>query len=79
MNNRKMNGILVRHAKDDFYALLVAQAMENKGAEVFSVTVDISRTEGRYTIWAKIGKDSQIEAIDKEIERGLEDPRSVLG
>jgi hypothetical protein len=32
--------IIVRHAKDDFYALMTAQGMEDAGAEVFSITLN---------------------------------------
>ena len=67
-----MAQVIVRHARDDFYALLTAQGMEDAGAKVFSMTV---LPNGWFDIWAKY--DSAMtnpDKIDESIDNAIEPP-----
>jgi 2'-5' RNA ligase len=68
--------IMVRHARDDFDAMHVANGMEAAGAEVFSITVDGSDTfpnamapHATYTVWAKIESEEMCDAVDEAIDK----------
>jgi hypothetical protein len=41
-----MKHILIRHAEDDFHAMVIAQGMTNAGAEVISVAFNGTRKGG---------------------------------
>lgn len=67
--------IMMRYAEDDFTALKIAEAMENAGATVITLT---SHGEAqypaalaphvRYIVWARVRDDAHIAAIDRAIE-----------
>jgi enoyl-[acyl-carrier-protein] reductase (NADH) len=71
-------GIMQRHAADDFEAFLTAQAMEEAGAEVFSITFNgMHRKQGaladtaRMVVWARVTDDVQITKADEAIEKAF--------
>lgn len=55
--------IIVRHAVDDFGALIIAQGMENAGASVFSITNDSTG----WQVWAKYPEEVDTDFIDAMI------------
>jgi len=61
--------ITQRAAQDDYHAQLIAQGMEKVGAEVFSITNDLS---GNIQVYCKhprtIGTDKIDRAISAEVE-----------
>ncbi len=72
-------GIMQRAASDDFIAYLTAQAMEEAGADVFSITfAGMHRKSGamvdtpRMIVWAKVKDAKTIEKADKLIEKALD-------
>ena len=72
-------GIMQRTAPDDFIAFLTAQAMEEAGANVFSITfAGMHRQNGamadspKMIVWAKVTDAEQIEKADKLIEKALD-------
>lgn len=74
-----MAKIMQRWAEDDFKAMLIAQGMENAGADVFSISFRGSDTyEGaslphsQYIVWAKVTNDEMIDVVDQEIDKQLD-------
>ena len=61
--------ITQRKAQDDYHATLVAQGMENAGADVISITND---NHGYIQIYCKHPKSVNAEKIDLEINREIE-------
>lgn len=65
---------MVRHANNDFEAMLTAQGMESAGAEVFSVTHNGMHQpygamvpSSKFVVWAKVVSDEFIDVVDKAI------------
>ena len=58
--------VMQRRATDDFYALLVANAMEAAGASVFDLT---RLPNGSFIGWAKVQSDEQIDEVDDAIDK----------
>ncbi len=63
---------MMRHAIDDFDAMLVAQGMEKAGADVFSITYDgHHRLSGglidtaKFIVWAKVKNEAELDLVDK--------------
>ncbi len=56
--------IMQRAAQDDYHAQLIAQGMENAGAEVFSITKDIC---GNIKVYCKHRKAISTDTIDRAI------------
>lgn len=65
--------IIVRHAQDDFFALMTAQGMKDAGAEVFSVTLNqTTQRMLKFLIFAKYDASKVTpEAIDACIQKRL--------
>lgn len=61
--------ITQRTAQDDFHAQLIAQGMENAGADVFSITHD---SHGYIQVYCKHGESVGTDEIDGEISREIE-------
>lgn len=61
--------ITQRKAQDDYHAVLVAQGMENAGADVFAITSD---NHGYTQVYCKHPKSVSAETIDLEINRVVE-------
>lgn len=61
--------IMQRTAQDDYHASLVAQGMENAGADVFAITND---KQGYVQIYCKHDKSLSTDRIDKEICKEVE-------
>ncbi len=61
--------ITQRRAQDDYHATLVAQGMENAGADVFAITND---NHGYLQVYCKHSKSVSAEQIDQEINREVE-------
>lgn len=62
--------VIVRRGNDDFDALMVAQAIESAGAEVFSIVAD--RRSASNIVWhvfAKHSDDVQCDEIDDSISK----------
>ena len=73
-----MARFMVRKGTSDFQAFQIATAMEEAGANVFSITYDGQYKElgmelprSRFCVWAKIESDAQIDGIDKAIDHAL--------
>jgi hypothetical protein len=71
-------GIMQRTAPNDFIAYLTAQAMEEAGANVLSITfAGMHRQSGamadspKMIVWAKVTSEEQITKADKAIEKAL--------
>ena len=69
-----MKHILLRHAEDDFRALIIAQGMERAGAEVFSVSYNgqsepniMGFTHGRFIVWGRYEDPVTCDLIDSAI------------
>ncbi|MEW6109231.1 MAG: hypothetical protein AB1632_08740 [Nitrospirota bacterium] len=58
-------GITQREAKDVYHAQLIAQGMENAGADVFSIVSDTLV----YQVFCRHNKTLSADKIDKEIEK----------
>ena len=68
----KMAEIMCRHAKSDFEALQVAQAMEKASCYVFSVTHAPELPINRWVIWGRFhSTETSIELIDEQISRDV--------
>jgi hypothetical protein len=63
----KMN-ITQRAAQDDYHAQLIAQGMENAGADVFSVTNDAN---GNILVYCRHREEIDGEWIDKKIHEAV--------
>ena len=61
--------ITQRKAQDDYHANLVAQGMENAGADVFAITND---NNGYIQIYCKHDKSVSTDKIDREISKEVE-------
>jgi len=61
--------ITQRKAQDDYHAVLVAQGMENAGADVFAITND---SHGYIQVYCKHPKSVSADKIDLEINREVE-------
>jgi hypothetical protein len=57
-----------REAQDNYHAQLIAQAMENAGADVFSV----SQSQGCIAVYCTHSERISVDEIDAEIEKVLE-------
>lgn len=71
--------IIQRWAEDDYIAFLIAQGMEEAGANVFSVSfrgtdkkLGALAEHAKYIVWAKIEDGSMIDAVDESIDRFME-------
>lgn len=71
-----MKRFMMRSARDDFEAFLIAGAMESAGASVFSVTYDGQHTQSgalqpcsKFLVWCKVKDDAHIRRIDKAIDK----------
>ncbi len=62
--------IMQRTAQDGYHALLIAQGMENAGADVFSITNDLS---GYLQVYCKHDRDISEDAIDRRISAEVSD------
>ena len=67
--------ITQRSAQDDYHAKLVAQGMENAGADVFAITND---ELGYVQVYCKHHKSVSTDKIDKEIEGVVEKKSRML-
>jgi hypothetical protein len=85
-----MKQIMLRHAKDDFTALLTASGMSAAGAEVFSITnngpavpnamvaphvTDHIRPQ-KFIVWARVRYDAHCDECDKEIGKRLNEQKA---
>lgn len=61
--------ITQRTAQDDYHAQLIAQGMENAGANVFAITNDMS---GNIQVYCKHRKDLGSDQIDRSIAEEIE-------
>lgn len=64
--------IMLRHAQDDFDALMTANAMVCAEADVFSITdggADVAYPCGRFVVWAKVRDDAHCGEVDAEIAK----------
>lgn len=75
-----INMIMQRHANNDFDALIIADAMESVGANVFSITNNgmrknaLTSTEySTFIVWAKTQGEDMIKLADEAIDRAFED------
>ena len=66
--------IICRHAEDDFYALVIAQAMENAGCTVISIAHDgMHQRQGamipcsKFIVFANYGASTTPDEIDDVI------------
>ncbi len=81
-----MKTIMLRHASDDFIALLTANGIANAGGEVFSVTnnghaqptgfaqperADYERPQ-KFIVWARVRDKAHMDECDKEISKCLD-------
>lgn len=76
--------VMVRRAHDDFYALLIANAIESVGATVFSITSNQQETypgallpHTTFHVWAKVPNDLAIDAVDEAIEGAIDDGKAT--
>lgn len=84
-----MKQIMLRHASDDFTALLTANGMAKAGAEVFSITnngpaqpnsmaaphvTDHIRPQ-KFIVWARVRDDAHIAECDEAIEKCLNEQK----
>ena len=64
--------IMLRHAEDDFIALVIANAMMRVGAEVVSITdaggPPFAKDIGRFIGWAKVRDEAHIAEVDASID-----------
>ena len=74
-----MKQIMVRNAHSDFYAMMIAKAMESAGGSVFSITYNGQHTgygaslpHSEFIVWAKVKDDEHIGLIDQAIEKALD-------
>jgi hypothetical protein len=79
--------VILRHAQDDFYALQIAQGMEDAGAEVFSIVCQYPDNPAdrqrnplafqenplRFVVFAKYMCPVTPDLIDAAIEKVLEE------
>jgi len=70
--------IMQRPANNDFEAFLTAQAMEDAGANVFSITFNGRHRQhgamedvSKMIVWAKVQSEDEIDKVDREIEKAL--------
>jgi hypothetical protein len=60
--------VIVRHASDDFSAVMTANAMESAGATVISVTPDQQSIDSRgFLVFARLGPGVSDRLIDERI------------
>jgi hypothetical protein len=71
--------IMNRWAEDDMVATLTAQAMEDEGAQVISITYNGSAKydhamapHSRYIVFARATDSAHVDRIDKAISKKLE-------
>lgn len=71
--------LMKRNAEDDFYALLMCDAMERAGATVVAITPNgTDKYSGaidphvRFIVWARVRDDAHIKAVDREIDSEFE-------
>lgn len=74
MNKR----IMMRNADNDFDAFRIAEAMEEAGADVFSIAYNGQHQpygalapSSKFIVFAKVKDDEHIRKIDKAIETAL--------
>jgi hypothetical protein len=61
--------ITQRIAQDDYHAQLIAQGMENAGADVFAITNDMS---GNIQVYCKHRKEISADTLDRSIAEEIE-------
>lgn len=81
--------IMLRHASDDFAALLTANGIVNAGGEVFSVTnngpsvpnsfaspnvTDCVRPH-KFIVWARVRDEAHMDECDKQIAKCLDEQK----
>lgn len=59
--------VIVRRAGNELEAAQIAQAMEDVGANVFSITYNVSR----FLVWAKLGQHISVNQVDQAINERL--------
>jgi hypothetical protein len=62
--------IIVRHYREDFPALMAAQAMEQEGGTVIAVSDAGIGDEFRFRVWCRVKKGS-VTALDLKLEEVL--------
>ena len=74
-----MNNIMIREGGDSYETFLVAQGMENAGAEIISIAYNGEHTrEGamipcsKFVIFARIPEDIKIDAVDNSIDEEID-------
>lgn len=85
-----MKHIMLRHAEDDFSALLVARGMAKAGAEVFSITnngpawpqgmglvvaVEDYIRRQKFIVWARVRDEAHITECDEAISKCLNEQK----
>lgn len=74
-NTQTMNQIVVRHAKDDFDALLTAQGFEDAGATVISISLNHTKepdSTSRFLVFARYDSTMvTVHLMDHCINRSL--------
>lgn len=72
LRRRKMSEIICRHAKSDYEAIQVAQAMEKASCYVFSVTYESEPSFRRWSVWGKFNPtETEIRYIDEQIDQDV--------
>jgi hypothetical protein len=76
--------IICRQAEDDFNAFLIAQGMENAGAEVFSISHNGMHQRfgamipsAKFIVWARYEAPVTPNGIDEMISREMEEKYGV--
>lgn len=84
-----MKSIMLRHASNDFQALLTANGIANAGGEVFSITnngpatpttfalpniPDYSRPQ-KFIVWARVRDNAHMDECDTQIEKCLNEQK----
>lgn len=71
--------LMVRHADNDFFAILTANAMEDAGAVVISIAYNgqhkpfgAMEPSSRFVVFARIRDNGHIDAIDTAISAALD-------
>ena len=71
--------IMTRKGKDDFEAYLVAQGMEDAGAQVISIAYDGEHQQygamipcSKFTVWARVPDGVNIDDVDTAIDAQID-------
>jgi hypothetical protein len=80
---RRLMKLMNRTAESDFIAMLTAQAMEDEGAQVISITYDGSDTHpnalvphSKFIVFARARDWAHIKRIDEAIDKALKNAAS---